>query len=63
MTELLEKECATEGVVDALLPVIGIKQAIEARLAEIHGEPAGRNKQICDALMIGSSAICSQYQV
>lgn len=40
-----------------------IKLAVEAHVALVNSEPAGRNDLICSALMLGSPALRSQVQV
>lgn len=62
MTELLERPAPATDI--GALPVVSaIKQVIDAHLADIHSEPAGRHELIVSALMLGSAATGSQLQV
>jgi len=61
MTATTEILRSTEEV--PLQPARTVLEGIQARLREIHGEPEGHNNRICEALMIGSSAVRAQVQV
>jgi len=62
MTQILERPIEAVSTVE--VPVVScIKQAIDARLAEIHTEPKGRHELIVSALMLGSAATRQQIQV